>query len=78
MSLTFRVGQSIVNMNLAKFSEVHLIDLDRAVELRKLLLEELEVGVDEAQLQRHRLLQLLVRRRPAHQQHPGLVFIHFT
>jgi hypothetical protein len=66
---------NVCNKNLAKFSEVHLINLDRAVELRQLLLEKLEVGVDEAQLQRHRLLQLLVRRRPAHHQHPGLVII---
>ena len=43
---------------------VVLVELHGAVELRELLLEQLQVGVDEAQLQRHRLLQLLVGRRP--------------
>ena len=43
---------------------VVLVELHGAVELRELLLEQLQVGVDEAQLQRHGLLQLLVGRRP--------------
>ena len=43
---------------------VVLVELHGAVELRELLLEQLQVGVDEAQLQRHSLLQLLVGRRP--------------
>lgn len=40
-----------------------LVELDRAVELGQLFFEQLEVGVDEAQLQGHGLLHLLVRRR---------------
>ena len=41
-----------------------LVELYGAVELCELLLEQLQVGVDEAQLQRHCLLQLLVGRGP--------------
>ena len=44
---------------------LHLIELNGAVELCELLLQQLQVGVHEAQLQRHRLLHLLVCRSPA-------------
>lgn len=40
-----------------------LVDLHRRVQLRQLLLQQLQVRVDEAQLQRHRILQLLVGGR---------------
>ena len=36
----------------------YLVDLDRAVELCQLLLQQLQVGVDEPQLEGHRLLGL--------------------
>ena len=39
---------------------LHLIELNGAVELRELLLQQLQVRVHEAQLQRDRLLHLLV------------------
>jgi GH18 family chitinase len=41
---------------------VALVDLDRAVENGQLLLEQLQIRVDKAQLERNRLAQLLVAR----------------
>ena len=41
-----------------------LVDLDGAVELGQLFFQQLQVRIDEAQLQRYRLAQLLVIRRP--------------
>ena len=44
---------------------LHLIELNGAVELRQLLLQQLQVGVDKTQLQRHRLLHLLICGSPS-------------
>ena len=41
---------------------VALVDLHRAVEDGQLFLKQLQIGVDEAQLERNRLAQLLVAR----------------
>lgn len=43
---------------------IALVHLDRAVQNGQLLLQQLQVGIDEAQLERDRLAQLLVARRP--------------
>lgn len=42
-----------------------VVQLHRAVELGQLFLEQLQVGIDEAQLERHRFSQLFIARRPA-------------
>ena len=44
---------------------VHLVNLYTAVELGQLLLQQLQVGVDEAELEGHGVLRLLVGGSPA-------------
>lgn len=48
-----------------KLLPVSLVDLHVAVEFLQLLLQQLQVGVDKAELQSHRLLHLVVGRGPA-------------
>jgi hypothetical protein len=44
---------------------VFLVDFDGAIKFRQLLLKELQIGVDKAELQGHRFPQLLIGRSSA-------------